>query len=80
MARSLCKRAEEGIKERREGSPNEGGVQAALSPKEERREGVRYGDESKYQERTGGREKEERTAHKDGECGTMYEGRESNFV
>ena len=46
-----------GIKERREGSLDEGGVWAALSPKEERREGVRYGDEVKYQERTGGREK-----------------------
>ena len=45
------------IKERREGSLHEGGVWAALSPKEERREGVRYGDEGEYQERTRGREK-----------------------
>ena len=33
--------------------------------------GVQYGDEGEDQERTGGREKEERTAHKDGDCGTM---------
>ena len=47
-----------GIKERREGSLDEGGVRAALSPKEERREGgVWYGDEGEYQKRTGGREK-----------------------
>ena len=39
MAHSLRKRAEGGIKERREGSLDEGGVQAAVSPKEERREG-----------------------------------------
>ena len=71
MARSLRKRAEGGIKERREGSLDEGGVRAAMSPKEERREGVWYGDEGEDQERTGGREKEERTAHKDGDCGTM---------
>ena len=32
-----------GIKERREGSLDEGGVRPAVSPKEERREGVRYG-------------------------------------
>ena len=56
MARSLRKRAG-GIKERREGSLDEGGVRAALSPKEERREGVRYGDEGECQKRTGGREK-----------------------
>ena len=42
-----------------------------MSPKEERKEGVQYGDEGEDQERTGGREKEERTTHKDGECGTM---------
>ena len=42
-----------------------------MSPKEERREGVRYGDEGEDQERTGGREKEKRTVHEDGECGTM---------
>jgi len=46
-----------GIKERREGSLDEGGVRAALSPKEERREGVRYGDEGEYQKRAEGREK-----------------------
>ena len=39
MACFLCKRAEGGIKERREGSLDEGGVRAAMSPKEERREG-----------------------------------------
>ena len=39
MACFLRKRAEGGIKERREGSLDEGGVRAALSPKEERREG-----------------------------------------
>ena len=33
--------------------------------------GVRYGDEGEDQERTGGREKEKRTVHEDGECGTM---------
>jgi len=71
MAHSPRKRAEGGIKERREGSLDEGGVRAAMSPKEERREGVQYGDEGEDQEQTGGREKEERTAHKDGECGTM---------
>ena len=57
MARSLRKRVEGGIKERREGSLDERGVRAAVSPKEERREGVRYGDEGEYQKRTGGREK-----------------------
>jgi len=43
-----------GIKERREGSLDEGGVRAALSPKEERREGgpVR-GRVSKVDRRTG---------------------------
>ena len=60
-----------GIKERREGSLDEGGVRAAMSPKEERKERVQYGDEGEDQERTGGREKEEHTAHKDGECGTV---------
>ena len=60
-----------GIKERREGSLDEGGVRAAMSPKEERREGVQYGDEGEDQQQTEGREKEERTTHKDGECGTM---------
>ena len=54
MARSLRKRAEGGIKERRECSLDEGGVRAAVSPKEERREGVRYGDEGEDQERTRG--------------------------
>ena len=57
MACFLRKRAEGEIKERREGSLDEGGVRAALSPKEERREGVRYGDEGEYQKWTGGREK-----------------------
>ena len=42
-----------------------------VSPKEERREGVWYGDEGEDQERTGGQEKEKRTVHEDGECGTM---------
>ena len=47
-------------------------MRVAVSLKEERREGgVRYRDEGEDQERTGGREKEERTAHKDGDCGTM---------
>ena len=46
-----------GIKERREGLLDKGGVRVALSLKEERREGVRYGDEGEYQKRTGGREK-----------------------
>ena len=47
-----------GIKERREGSLDEGGMRAALSPKKERREeGVRYGDKVEYQEQTGGQEK-----------------------
>ena len=57
MARSLRKRAEGGIKERREGSLDEGGVRVVVSPKEERREGVRYGDEGEDQERTKGQEK-----------------------
>ena len=39
MACCLRKRAEGGIEERREGSLDEGGVRAAVSPKEERREG-----------------------------------------
>ena len=42
-----------------------------MSPKEERREGVRYGDESEDQERTRGREKKKRIVHEDDECGTM---------
>ena len=46
-------------------------MRAAVSPKEERREGVRYGDEGEDQERSRGREKEQRTVHEDGECGTM---------
>ena len=71
MAHSPRKRAEGGIKERREGSLDEGGVRAAMSPKEERREGVQYGDEGEDQERTRGREKEKCTVHKDGECGMM---------
>ena len=65
MARSLRKRAEGGIKERRDGSLDEGGVRAAVSPKEERREGVRYGDEDEDQERIRGREKEKSTVHED---------------
>ena len=79
MARSLLKRAEGVIKERREGSLDEGGVRVVVSPKEERREGVWYGDEGEDPERTGGRENEKRTVHEDGECGTMsrpYEDRE----
>ena len=48
---------------------DEGGLRAAVSPKEKR--GVRYGDEGEDQERTGGQEKEKRTVHEDGECGTM---------
>ena len=68
---ALPAQASGGIKERREGSLDEGGVRVVVSPKEERREGVWYGDEGEDQERTGGREKEECTAHKDGECGTM---------
>ena len=71
MARSLRKRAEGGIKERREGLLDEGGVRAVVSPKEERREGVWYGDEGEDQEQTGGQKKEKRTVHEDGECGTM---------
>ena len=43
----------------------------AVSPKEERREGVRYGDEGEDHEWIRGREKEKRTIHEDGECGTM---------
>ena len=50
---------------------DEGGVRMVVSPKEERREGVWYGDEDEDQERTGGWEKEKRTVHEDGECGTM---------
>ena len=71
MARSLRKRVEGGIKERREGSLDERGVWVAVSPKEERREGVRYGDEGEDQEQTRGREKEKRTVHEDDECDTM---------
>ena len=41
-------------------------MRAAVSPKEERREGVRYGDEGEDQERTRGREKEKHTVHEDG--------------
>ena len=33
--------------------------------------GVWYGDEGKDQEWIGGREKEKRTVHENGECGTM---------
>ena len=43
-----------GIKERRECSLDERGVQAALSLKEERREGVLYGDKGEDQEWTRG--------------------------
>ena len=71
MACFLRKRAEGGIKERREGSLDEGGVRVVVSPKEERREGVRYGDEGEDQERTRGREKEKRIVHEDDECGMM---------
>ena len=42
-----------------------------MSLKEERREGVWYWDEGEDQEQTGGQEKEKRTVHEDGECGTM---------
>ena len=59
------------IKERREGSLDDRGVRVVVSPKEERREGVWYRDEGEDQERTGGREKEKRIVHEDGECGTM---------
>ena len=71
MARSLLKRAEGVIKERREGSLDEGGVWVVVSLKEERREGVWYRDEGEDQERTGGQEKEKRTVHENGECDTM---------
>ena len=46
-------------------------MRAALSPKEERREGVRYGDEGEDQEWPRGQEKEKHTVHEDDECGTM---------
>jgi len=71
MVPSLRKRAEGEIKERREGSLDEGGMQAAVSPKEERRKGVQYGDEGKDQEPTGCQVKEKRIVHEDGECGMM---------
>ena len=71
MVPSLRKRAEGEIKERREGSLDEGGMQAAVSPKEERRKGVQYGDEGKDQEPTGCQVKEKRIVHEDGECSTM---------
>ena len=71
MARSLLKRAEGVIKERSEGSLDEGGVRVVVSPKEERREGVWYRDEGEDQERTRDREKEKRTVHEDSECSTM---------
>ena len=43
---------------------------SCLQKKKEGR-GVRYGDEGEDQEWTRGREKEKRTMHEDGECGTM---------
>ena len=52
MARSLLKRAEGVIKERREGSLDDRGVRVVVSPKEERREEVWYRDEGEDQERT----------------------------
>ena len=46
-------------KERRGGSPDEVGVWVAMSPKEENKKGVWYGDESEDPESTGCREKGE---------------------
>ena len=46
-------------------------MRATVSLKEERREGIWYGDEDEDQEWTRGREKEKRIVHKDGECGTI---------
>ena len=49
-------------------------MRAAVSPKEERRDeegGSGKGDEARGREPTGCQEKEKRTEHKDGECGTM---------
>ena len=66
-----------GIKERREGSLDEGDMRVVVSPKEER-EGVRYGDEGEDREPTGCREKGKRTVHEFEGCGIMpwlYENR-----
>ena len=71
MARSLCKRAEEGNKGEERGFARRGRRAGGRVPKRRKKGGVRYGDEGEDQERTGGRDKEKRTMHEDGECGTM---------
>ena len=59
-------------------------MRAAVSPKEERREGEGggsgTGDEAWGQEPTGCWEKEKRTVHEDGECGTMSRPRENGVL
>ena len=75
-------RAAEGeIKESRGGPLDEAGVRATMFTKEEKREGkgrgpVR-GTTVRGREPTGRQEKEKRTVHKDGECGTMLRPREN---
>ena len=67
MARSLRKRAEEGIKERRECSLDKGGVRAAVSPKEERREGGSgTGTRARIKSRPDAEKKGKRIVHEDG--------------
>ena len=56
-------------------------MRAAVSPKEERREGVRYGDDGVgVESRPDAGEKEKHTVHKDSECGTMPRPRENGVL
>ena len=68
------------IKESRGGPLDKAGMQAVVSPKEERkeREGVRYeGRGVRVESRPDAGEKEQRTMHKDGEHCTMPRPREN---
>ena len=74
-SRGRIKRGEE------RGPLDEAGVQAAMSPKEERREGKRgiwdEGRVVRVERQPNAGEKEKCIVHKDGECGTMPRPREN---
>ena len=82
---TLPARAVEGeIKERRGGGPlDEAGVRAVVLTKEDKRKGKGgpvWGTTVRGREPIGRQEKEKRTVHKDGECGTMPWPRENGVL
>ena len=71
MVRSLHELEWREEKGEERGSLDKGGVQAAVSPKEENRRGVRYEDEGEDQKPIGCREKGKHTVHEYGGCSIM---------